>query len=80
MQKQPPGVFCKRSVLKNFANFTGKYLYWNLFLINLFKRDSNTDVPCEIFEIFKNTYSEEHLRVAASEYTEDTSDWSLRVC
>ena len=31
-QKQPPEVFCKKRVLKNFANFTGK-LCWSLFLI-----------------------------------------------
>ena len=31
VQKQSPEVFCKKSVLKNFANFTGKHLCWNLF-------------------------------------------------
>ena len=25
--KQPPEVFCKKSVLKNFANLTGKHLF-----------------------------------------------------
>ena len=31
-QKQPPDVFCEKKVfLKNFAIFTGKYLYWSLF-------------------------------------------------
>ena len=31
--------------------------------------------PCEICEIFKNTYFEEHLRTTASEYTTSiTSD------
>ena len=42
----------KKGVLKNLANFTGKYLCWNLFLINLqqirsatlLKLESNTDV------------------------------------
>ena len=33
----------------------------------LLKRDSNTGVFCEHWEIFKNTYFEEHLRTAASE-------------
>ena len=28
-------VFCKKSVLKNFANFTGKHLCWNLLLSKL---------------------------------------------
>ena len=30
------------------------------------KRDSNTGFFCEIYEIFKNTYFEEHLRTIAS--------------
>ena len=34
-QKQPPEVFWKKSVLKNFVNFTGKHLCGSLFLINL---------------------------------------------
>ena len=38
----------KKDVLKNFANFTGKHLFWSLFLIKLhtplLKRDSNTGV------------------------------------
>ena len=50
-QKQPLGVFWKKkSVIKNFANFTGKHLYWSIFLTKLqtwdpatlLKRDSNT--------------------------------------
>ena len=41
--KQPPEVFCKKSVLKSFINFTGKHLCWSLFS-TLLKRDSNTDV------------------------------------
>ena len=52
VQKQPPEVFCKKGVVKNFANFTGKHLCWSLFLITLqvfrpttlLKRYSNTDV------------------------------------
>ena len=30
VQKQPPEVFCKKAVLKSFANFTGKHLHWSL--------------------------------------------------
>ena len=30
-QKQPPKVFCKKDVLKNFAKFTGKHLCQSLF-------------------------------------------------
>ena len=56
-------------VLKNFGNFTGKYLL----LIKLqefrsetlFKKDSNMVFSCEIWEIFKNTW-EEHLETTAS--------------
>ena len=42
-QKQPPEVFCKKSVLKNFVNFIGKHLCWSHFS-TLLKRDSNADV------------------------------------
>ena len=35
LQKQPPELFCKKSVLKNFANFVGKHLCWSLFLRKL---------------------------------------------
>ena len=31
----------------------------------LLKRDSNTDISCEYWEIYKKTYFEEHLRMAA---------------
>ena len=34
-QKQPPEVFYKKAVFKNFAIFTGKHLCWSLFLIKL---------------------------------------------
>ena len=34
-QNQPPEVFCKKAVLKNFAIFTWKRLCWSLFLIKL---------------------------------------------
>ena len=30
-QKQPAEVLCKKNVLKNFANFTGKHLCWIFF-------------------------------------------------
>ena len=62
----------KNGVLKNFINFTGKHLYWSLFLIKLqtwglepaafLKRDSNTGIK----EHLKNTYFEEHLQTSAS--------------
>ena len=40
-------------------------------LKTLLKRDSNTDVSCEICEIFKNTYFEETLRKTA--FIDETS-------
>ena len=27
IEKKPPEVFCKKGILKNFANFTGKHLW-----------------------------------------------------
>ena len=33
LRNQPPKVFHKKVVLKNFAVFTGKHLCWSLFLI-----------------------------------------------
>ena len=35
VQKQPPEVFLKKGVLKQFANLTGKHLCWSLILIKL---------------------------------------------
>ena len=35
LQTQPPEMFCKKRCIQNFANFTGKYLCWSLFLIKL---------------------------------------------
>ena len=70
LQKQPPEAFCKKSVPKNFANFTGKHLYWSLFLIqlkaqkacNFIKKETSVQVLSREFcEIFKNTSFTEHL-------------------
>ena len=62
----------KKAVFKNFAIFTGKHLYWSLFLkidsnIETFiKENSSTCVFWKNYETFKNTNFEEHLRTAAS--------------
>ena len=57
-------VLYKQAVLKNFAKFTGKQLYWSLFLIQPW--GSNTGVfPWKYCKIFKNSYFEEHLQTAA---------------
>ena len=34
-QRQSLELYCEKGVLRNFANFTGKYLCWSLFLIEL---------------------------------------------
>ena len=34
-QKQQLEPFCKKGVLRNFANFTGKHLCWSFFLLEL---------------------------------------------
>ena len=62
-------TLCKKSVLKNFASFTGKHLCQSLLLIKLQaldqqlyqKRDSATDFNLWILRIFKNTCSIENL-------------------
>ena len=54
-----PEVFCKKSVLRNFAKLTGKHLCQNLFLskiTGLIRKETLTQVfSCEFFEISKNT-------------------------
>ena len=58
------------SSIKNFAIFTGKHLFWGLFLIKLqvfrpatfLKRDSNKGVSCGYCEIFQNSFFRENLR------------------
>ena len=63
----------KKGALKNFANFTRKQMCWSLFLIkmqaclcwSLFLTPTQM-FYCEICEIFKNTYFEEHVRTIAS--------------
>ena len=60
-QRQPPEVFYKKAVLKNFAILTEKHLFWGLFLIKLQALRS-----CQYCKIFQGTYFEEPLRMAAS--------------
>ena len=64
-QLQPPEVFYKKAVLKNFAIFKVKHLCWSLFLIklstfrpvNLLERDPAQVISC--CKVFKKTYFEE---------------------
>ena len=60
-QKQPPDVFCKKGVLKDFTKFTGKHLFQSLkkeTLVQLFS--------CEFCEISKNAFFYRTPLVAAS--------------
>ena len=63
-----PKVFCKKSVLRNFAKFTGKHLCHSLLCLsppvpqpqacNFIKRETLAQVfSCEFYKIFKNTFS-----------------------
>ena len=56
IQKQPPEVFCKKCVLKNFAKFTGKHqsLFFNK--VAGLKTPLTKVLSCEFCEIFKNTF------------------------
>ena len=56
LQKQPPEVFYKKPVLKNFTKLTGKHMCHSLF----FKKVA-WQFSCEFCEFFKNTVSIEHL-------------------
>ena len=56
-------MFFKISVLRNFAIFTGKHLYWSLFLIKLqaskqryLKKNPTQVLFFEYWEILKNTF------------------------
>ena len=82
--KQPPEVFCKRSVLKNFAILIKLQVFRSAALL---KRDSNTVVSCQYWTKFKNTYFEKHLSMIASIFTfnylrANPTKWSntLKVC
>ena len=63
IQKQPPGVFYNKGVLRNFIKFTGKHLCQSLILIklqaeayNFIKKETLAQLfPCEFCEIYKNT-------------------------
>ena len=62
LQKQPPEVFCKKGVLRNFAKFTGKHLCQSLFFsrpqpCNFIKKGAVAQVfSCEFCEISRSTF------------------------
>ena len=67
-----PEAFCKRDVLRNFANFRRKHLCQSLFFnkvetCNFIKKETLVQVfCCEFCEISKNTFSYRTTLVAAS--------------
>ena len=74
LQKQPPEVFCKTGVLRNFAKFTGKQLCWRLFFnkvagpCNFIKKESLAQVfPGNFGKFLITPFFKEHLRTTASE-------------
>ena len=63
-----PEVFCKKGVLKNFAKFTGKYLFQSLFPVSglrpatLFKKRLwHRCSPVNFANILRTPFSIEHL-------------------
>ena len=85
-KKLPSEVLCKKSVLKNFANFTRKDVCWSLLLIKLrdwglqryYKETPTQLLCCEICKIFKNTYFEDRLLTAALEtFKVSAKQWNL---
>ena len=58
--KQPPEMFYKKDVLKDFATFTGKRLCKSLFLNKV------VDLSLWNLQIFKNFFFTEHIRESAS--------------
>ena len=65
IQKQPPEVFYKKGVLRNFAEI---YKFWNL-QGNFIEKESLAQAfSCQFCKISKNTVFAEHLWTTASKY------------
>ena len=65
VQKQPPEVFFKKGVLKNFASFTGKHLCWSLFFNKVAdlrvcnfieKRLQHRYIPVELAKFYEHLF------------------------
>ena len=70
-------MFHEKAILKKFVIFKGKHLRWGLFFIkvadlhisNCIKKEASAQIfSCEYWEVYKNAYFEEHLRMAASAF------------
>ena len=72
-QKQPPEVFYKKSVLRDFTKFTGKHLCQSLSFnkvaglssATLLKKRLAQVFSCEFYEIFKNNFFTGHFWTAS---------------
>ena len=69
-QKQPPEMFCKKGVLKNLETQENNCVGVSFNKVaglnaNNFIKKKLQVFFCEIYEIFKNTYFEEHLHTTA---------------
>ena len=72
-QKQPPEVFYKKSVLRDFTKFTGKHLCQSLSFNKVAGLSSATFLKkrlaqvfsCEFYEIFKNNFFTVHFWTAS---------------
>ena len=63
VQKQPSEVFFRKGVLKNFAYFTGKHLYWSLFnkvaglrACSFVKKRACNCVPVKLEKFYKHLF------------------------
>ena len=66
-----PEVFCKISVFRNFAKFTGKHLCQRPEVCNFIKKETPAQVfSYEFCEIFKNTYFYRAPMLAASQLSQ----------
>ena len=78
----------KKSILKNFANFTGKHMSWRLFLIRLqawglklyWKETATQMLSCKICEILKNIYFEERLRTTVTVISKSWMHSFIQIC
>ena len=77
-------MFFKIGVLNNFANFTGKHLFWSLFLINFlttFIKGTPAQVfSYEVWKNFKNNFSTDHLQWLLVSKETPTQVFGCEIC
>ena len=86
-QKQPPEVFCKKDVLKNFAKFTGRHLCQSLFFnkvaglrsATLFKKRLwHRRLPVNFAKFLKKPLLTEHFRWLLLAFQSESTLYSFR--